>query len=144
MSKIRDGDEMGTGKTTPLYAAEKRRIQPGPMDWGLMMAKVKAISTLSTASLTGTVLAAVFPTARWTSQGMIELAESINADIRAWIDGYEQLNPPRLQVRGFRYHWKLLRTWVPLQFRLAVEQVLWEKGGPWRALVTGFGAIDPD
>ena len=42
---------------------------------------------------------------------------------------------------NFGADWKWLRLEVPLQTRLFVEQVLWERGGEWRKLVTGFGPI---
>lgn len=38
--------------------------------------------------------------------------------------------------------WKLGRQLVPLQGRLVMEQVLWDLGGPWRTLVSGFKPLD--
>ncbi len=34
--------------------------------------------------------------------------------------------------------WKWLRVGVELQVRLFVEAVLWERGGEWRRMITGF------
>ncbi len=44
-------------------------------------------------------------------------------------------------AKAFQRDWKWARLSVPLQIRLLVEQVLWEKDGDWRNLVTGFGPI---
>lgn len=49
----------------------------------------------------------------------------------------EQYKTPR----AFEGDWKWLRLSVPLQVRLLVEQVLWDKRGGWRDLVTGFGPV---
>lgn len=48
-----------------------------------------------------------------------------------WIDTYKSFNE-------FSAHWATLRNGIPLQARLMVEQVLWKKGGSYRALVSGF------
>lgn len=141
MVRIREGDEGPTTNTqVPLYAEEKQSIVPGPMDWGALMAKVKALETLSKSSLAGTPLGALLPDTMST-EGMVAIAESINQDLRRWIDGYSNRNPSRIAVLGFKYHWTILRVWVPLQLRLACEQVLYEKGEPWKYLVTGFGVV---
>ena len=42
---------------------------------------------------------------------------------------------------AFQKDWKWARLLVPLQLRLLVEQVLWDKGEGWRKLITGFGPI---
>ncbi len=44
-------------------------------------------------------------------------------------------------AREFESDWKWTRLVVPLQVRLLVEQVLWDKRGGWRDLVTGFGPV---
>lgn len=44
--------------------------------------------------------------------------------------------------RAFAADWTLLRVFVPLQVRLATEQLLWQRGEPWRRLVTGFRPVD--
>ncbi len=53
------------------------------------------------------------------------------------------LNWIRLQYKNdpeaFWNDWKWLRLTVDLQVRLFVEAVLWERRGPWRAMITGFG-----
>ena len=43
--------------------------------------------------------------------------------------------------KEFERDWKWVRLIVPLQARLLVEQVLWDKRGGWRDLVTGFGPV---
>lgn len=76
-------------------------------------------------------------------QGATKLGFEIKAVIRKWIDGYEQnYDVPEQGLEAFWVTWKVLRCWVPLQLRLAVEQVLYEKGGDWRRLVTGFRPIE--
>lgn len=43
---------------------------------------------------------------------------------------------------SFGLVWSRVRTFISLQVRLVVEQVLWERGGKWRTYVTGFGPVD--
>ena len=52
-------------------------------------------------------------------------------------------------VSSFRFEefkelWATARQFVGLQARLALEQVFWVLGPPWRSLVTGFKAITFD
>lgn len=61
--------------------------------------------------------------------------------IKSWINSYSQRNDKSVAFYMFREHWKILRHWVSLQTRLAIEQVLWEYGGEYRKLVTGFRPI---
>jgi len=68
----------------------------------------------------------------------IQAAERIDRMVGDWVSSYQELNPGHLAFKGFKYHWKLRRTWVPLQLRLAVEQHLYSKGKPWSSLVSGF------
>lgn len=42
---------------------------------------------------------------------------------------------------AFLEDWKWIRLAIPLQVRLAVEQMLWDRGGDWRKLVTGFSPV---
>lgn len=42
----------------------------------------------------------------------------------------------------FKSDWRWQRLLIPLQVRLFVEQVLWDRGLPWRSLITGFRAIE--
>ena len=44
----------------------------------------------------------------------------------------------------FAGDWKWMRLAVPLQGRLVMEQLLWDRGLPWRSLITGFRAIEGD
>lgn len=142
MVRIREGDEgPSTNIGIPLTAGEKQSIKPGPMNWGQLMLKIKAISELSRQTITS-FLPITIAVGYDETEGLVALAESINADIRRWIDGYEERNSPRVAFLGFQYHWKILRTFVPLQLRLAVEQALWSKGGDYRTLITGFRPIE--
>ena len=45
---------------------------------------------------------------------------------------------------AFRDDWKWQRLLTPLQARLLMEQILWDRGLPWRSLITGFRAIEGD
>lgn len=128
MARIREGD---TGRTTnmriPLYKEELKQVQPGHMNWFLLKADIKALEIL----LKGAA-----------EKEILGKCEAIHDRIDAWIGDYDRRNPTkRLAVLGFEYHWTLLRTWVPLQIRLAVEQVLSDRGGDWARLVTGFRPI---
>lgn len=70
-------------------------------------------------------------------------AETIQAELRGWIESYEEREyTPGLGFELFKYHWRILRVWVPLQLRLCVEQVLQDMGKPWNTLITGFRPID--
>ena len=87
-----------------------------------------------------------------------------------WQDFYDMMNPIRTQLEGreiiewwelpvklaralldaystfdaFRADWKWMRLAVPLRGRLLMEQLLWDRGLPWRSLITGFRAIEGD
>ena len=87
-----------------------------------------------------------------------------------WQDFYDMMNPIRVQLEGreiiewweipvkvaralldaystfesFRADWKWMRLAVPLRGRLLMEQLLWDRGLPWRSLITGFRAIEGD
>lgn len=43
--------------------------------------------------------------------------------------------------KAFEQDWKWARLVVPLQIRLMVEQVLWDRRGGWRDLVSGFKPV---
>jgi len=73
-----------------------------------------------------------------TTDVFVQGSERIAAMVEDWVRSYVELNPASLAFKGFKYHWKLVRTWVPLQLRLAVEQHLYSKGKPWSSLVSGF------
>lgn len=62
--------------------------------------------------------------------------------IKSWINSYEERNGRDMGRYMFKEHWKVLRHWVSLQTRLAIEQVLWERGGFYRQLVSGFRPLD--
>lgn len=63
-----------------------------------------------------------------------EEARTVGKAMKAYVDSYS--NP-----QSFEADWIWLRLAVPLQVRLMVEQVLWNKRGGWRDLVTGFGPV---
>ncbi len=44
--------------------------------------------------------------------------------------------------QAFEAQWKYARLAVPLQVRLAAEQGLWELGGKYRQLITGFRPVE--
>ena len=70
----------------------------------------------------------------WFSKGaMDEVRNTVNA-LKKLIEGYRG-------PKEFEADWKWLRLMVPFQMRLLVEQVLWDKRGGWRDLVTGFGPV---
>lgn len=122
--------QQGKELELPLLAHERAKIVPGEISWALLNADMKILQ-----GYLGT-----FGTAQ--SSLWIGKMEAIHDRIARWIDGYVAGNSSkRLAYLGFAYHWKLLRVWVPLQLRLATEQVLYEKGEPWRQLVTGFGVV---
>ncbi len=62
------------------------------------------------------------------------LFRALVAVVSTWIRSYSN-------AREFRADWKWMRLLVGLQQRLFIEQVLWDKGGDWRKLVTGFRPI---
>lgn len=43
--------------------------------------------------------------------------------------------------REFMADWKWMRLLIPLQVRLFMEQILWDRAGQWRQLVTGFRPV---
>lgn len=61
--------------------------------------------------------------------------------IRTWVRGYELAFGTNMGYESFRRMWKYGRLAIPLQVRLLVEQVLYEKGRPWSALCTGFQPV---
>ena len=62
------------------------------------------------------------------------IGREMAAAIRRVLDSYDSPG-------AFQRDWKWVRLLVPLQMRLMVEQVLWDKGIGWRKLVTGFGPV---
>ena len=70
----------------------------------------------------------------WFSRGVVDEVRKGVGALRKLIEGYQG-------PREFEADWKWLRLVVPLQLRLLVEQVLWDKRGGWRDLVTGFGPV---
>lgn len=66
-----------------------------------------------------------------------DILRELEASARKWVDGYDKAGG----FAEFRSMWRKVRNAVPLQTRLMVEQILWEKGGTWRGLVSGFKPI---
>lgn len=89
---------------------------------GLMLAEAKAIS-----SDPGIILA--MRRANWIRQELYE-----------WVRSYEERGG-EVGKALFRRDWTFFRTWVPLQIRLAIEQILWNSFGEYRDLVSGFDPI---
>ena len=58
--------------------------------------------------------------------------------MRAWFT--EQIQ--ELTYSDFRLRWKFLRPMISLQGRLLLEQIFYEIGSPYDALITGFGVIE--
>lgn len=56
--------------------------------------------------------------------------------LNEWIDEYAG------DIAAWKRDWVRCRLFVPLQIRLAMEQVLYERGGEYRSLITGFGPAD--
>ena len=72
--------------------------------------------------------------ARWFSRGVVDAVRETVKQLKKLIEGYDG-------PKAFEADWKWIRLTVPLQFRLLVEQILWDKRGGWRDLVTGFGPV---
>ena len=64
----------------------------------------------------------------------LTVSMGIARSVRSWMRSYRS-------AYHFQKEWKWIRLAVPLQLRLIVEQVLWDRGGDWRKLVTGFRPI---
>lgn len=58
--------------------------------------------------------------------------------MRAWFK--DQIT--YLTYSDFRLRWKYLRPMISLQGRLLCEQIFYEIGSPYDALITGFGVIE--
>jgi len=122
-----------------LTAEQKRNIKYAPLNWGRLSLIMKALSWESDWRLgLGPGLDYLYEALKKSLDPRIELCEEINRMIRDWVESYDTDNAPGLGYRSFFYHWKIQRTFVPLQVRLAVEQILYDKGEPWRRLVSGF------
>lgn len=65
-------------------------------------------------------------------QSALKQARILRVRAHQWVSEYEGDYP------GFRLDWLVARMLVPLQVRLLVEQILYEKGEPWSKLCSGF------
>ena len=72
--------------------------------------------------------------AAWFSKGVVD-------EVRRAVEGLGKLIEGYQSPREFEADWKWVRLVVPLQMRLMVEQILWDKKGGWRDLVTGFRPV---
>ena len=70
----------------------------------------------------------------WFTQGVVDEVRKNVRFLRKMIETYSG-------PREFEEDWKWVRLVVPLQLRLLVEQILWDKRGGWRDLVTGFRPV---
>ena len=71
---------------------------------------------------------------KWFSRGVVHEVRRMVTSLEKVIGGYSG-------PKEFEADWKWVRLMVPLQLRLLVEQILWDKRGGWRDLVTGFGPV---
>lgn len=61
----------------------------------------------------------------------VSIARAIYAAAYRWVMSYDDF-------QQFKLDWKVVRQALPLQVRLTVEQVLWNEGGRYRTLCSGF------
>ena len=71
------------------------------------------------------------------SWGGIKLAAGLSRGIGRAVAG----SAKRVGAKAFAREWKWARLALPLQARLAAEQGLWDLGGDYRRLVSGFEPI---
>lgn len=70
-------------------------------------------------------------------------ARWLRNELYEWIISYVQREMYEGQgFEEFKSDWRIFRVWCPLQVRLAVEEILWQLGPPYRKLITGFAPID--
>ncbi len=67
--------------------------------------------------------------------GWRHIMRSLIIDANNILDGYGT-------AHEFQEDWKWVRIAIPLQVRLIVEQILWDRGGSWKKLVTAFKPIN--
>lgn len=63
----------------------------------------------------------------------LKILKELQNSARKWVDSYGEQG-----FAEFRYVWRDARNLVPLQTRLMVEQIVWDKGAHWKGLVSGF------
>jgi len=63
----------------------------------------------------------------------VDTMRAIAGDVQRWMDSdYGD------DVRRFASNWRWVRMLISLQVRLIIEQILWDRGGDWRKMITGF------
>lgn len=73
---------------------------------------------------------------------LLKNSQELSQIMYSWIESYAQPGVPEERAYAtFRMHWIYYRLVIPLQLRLMVEQLLYERGYPWRGLVTGFNPV---
>lgn len=140
MVRILGGDEDPLNEQTYLiakYSPEKLKL--GELDWKELNKQINFIKKLT----------AGYPVTAYglkpTSHDVVKVGLRIQDIFGEWIDDTVGKNGSVAQAWPvFRFQWKISRAWVPLQVRLCAEQYFYDRGDPWRYLVTGFGAIKED
>lgn len=132
-----DGDESPTEKNTYLLAKYyPERVKHGKLDWATLNWEINALSKISSGQrVTASSIGSWAPSTR----DILTLSLRIQERISSWVDGYvSNYGSADKAYPIFQMVWKACRAWVPLQLRLCAEQVFYNKGDPWRKLVSGF------
>lgn len=72
----------------------------------------------------------------------LEAARMIYNEWDRFITDYTRRNGERIGKAAFKADWKIIRLWLGLQDRLFVEQMLYDRGGFYRRLVSGFRPLE--
>ncbi len=81
----------------------------------------------------------------WYAWANVGVERHSNRLVRDAMSLYEETSQllDEIETQGdFSIVWPRVRTWMPLQFRLCAEQVMWDRGGAWRRYVTGFRPVE--
>lgn len=78
----------------------------------------------------------------FTFSANLEAVRLIANEWKRFVDSYEDRNGPRIGKAAFKADWRWIRLRVGLQDRLLIEQVLYDKGGFYRTLVSGFRPLE--
>lgn len=128
------------------------RIQEGEDEWNIRLPRTVPIGGCRSADLWKLQeaikrIGSFLPNeARFSTLVVQKALPVILAECRALVEGYDSaavhLEPNnRRRFEAFREDWKWLRLAMPLQVRLFVEQICYDKGWPWRSVYTGFSPI---
>lgn len=69
---------------------------------------------------------------------LLKIARDVRIEAYQWVTSYATRNGDDEGYLLFKQDWSIVRLVISLQARLMVEQVLWDLGGRYRELVTGF------